>query len=61
MCTRYWPDPEDSKTYGSVHVVNLKETPNPHYILREFLVHHEEVSGGEEGGSVLRRYPISTW
>ena len=53
-CTRYWPDPEDNKTYGQVHVMNLKETPNPHYILREFLVHHEDVSSkgrgrGEEG------------
>ena len=49
-CTRYWPDMESNKTYGQVHVVNLKETPNPHYILREFLVHHEDVSGGGEGG-----------
>ena len=39
----------DKKTYGQVHVMNLKETPNPYYILREFLVHHEEVSEGEEG------------
>lgn len=45
-CTHYWPDAEDQKTYGNVHVVNLKEIPNPHFILREFLVHHEEVSGG---------------
>ena len=46
MCTRYWPDPEDEKTYGKVRVENLKEIVNPHYILREFLVYHE-VSGGE--------------
>ena len=49
MCTHYWPDVVDKKTYGQVHVMNLKETPNPYYILREFLVHHEEVSEGEEG------------
>ena len=49
MCTRYWPDVEANKTYGRLHVVNLKETPNPHYIFREFLMHHEKVSGGKEG------------
>ena len=48
MCTRYWPDVEDKITYGQVHVKNLKETLNPHYTLREFLV-DREVSGGEEG------------
>ena len=49
MCTRYWPDAESYKTYGQVHVVNLQETLNAYYILREFLVHHEDVSGGKEG------------
>ena len=44
-CTRYWPDSEDNKTYDKVHVLNLKETANPHYILREFLIHHEEEVG----------------
>ena len=44
MCARYWPDLEDKKTYGKVQVENLRETVNPHYILREFLVHHKEVS-----------------
>ena len=48
MCTRYWPDLVDNKTYGKVHVENLKETLNPHYILREFLVGHKEVSGVKE-------------
>ena len=47
-CTRYWPDVEDKKTYGKVQVENLKETVNPHYILREFLVYHEEVRHGRE-------------
>ena len=42
-CTRYWPDVEDNKMYGQLHVANLKETLNAHYILREFIVHHEEV------------------
>lgn len=42
-CTRYWPDQEETKVYGGVyHVANLKETANPHYILREFLVHSVE-------------------
>ena len=39
---------EDKKTYGKVRVENLKETVNPHYILREFLVYHEEVRYGRE-------------
>ena len=43
MCTRYWPSVKQEETYGKVQVKNLKETSNPHYILREFLVHHEEV------------------
>ena len=45
-CTCYWPDVVDNKAYGKVHVANLKETVNPHYILREFLVFHEEVRHG---------------
>ena len=40
-CTRYWPDPESTKVFDDIHVLTLKETTNPHYILREFLVHHE--------------------
>ena len=43
MCTRYWPPVKQEETYGKVQVKNLKEKSNPHYILREFLVHHEEV------------------
>ena len=35
-------------------MICLKETPNPHYILREFLVHHEDVSGGGEEEHVRR-------
>ena len=44
-CTRYWPDENDSKVYGNLHVLNLKEISNPHYVLREFLIHQDsEVS-----------------
>ena len=43
MCTCYWPPVKQEETYGKVQVKNLKETPKLHYILREFLVHHEEV------------------
>jgi len=55
-CTRYWPDCEDNKTYDKVHVLNLKESANPHYILREFLIHHEEEVGrlGRWGGVTLK-------
>ena len=45
-CARYWPDEEDNKTYGKIQVGNVKGTVNPHYILREFLVDHEEVRHG---------------
>ena len=35
--------------YGGVyHVANLGETSNPHYVLREFLVHSVEEVRGEE-------------
>ena len=27
--------------YGHIHITNLKETTHPHYILREFLAHHD--------------------
>ena len=59
MCTRYWPPVKQEETYDKVQVKNLKETSNPHYILREFLVHHEEVrwwaewSGGYVGVILL--------
>ena len=43
-CTRYWPDEDETKTYGNIHVLNLKERSNPHYVLREFLIHHDNVS-----------------
>ena len=28
--------------FGKFHVANIKERINPHYILREFMVHHED-------------------
>ena len=43
LCTRYWPPVKQEETYGKVQVKNLKKTHSPHYTLREFLVHHEEV------------------
>lgn len=39
--------------YGGVyHVANLKETANPHYILREFLVHSVDEVCVWEGGDI---------
>jgi len=58
-CTRYWPDCEDNKTYDKVHVLNLKETANPHYILREFLIHHEEEDS--EGGRHIFHFHFKAW
>lgn len=58
-CTRYWPDSEQEKIYNKVHVLNLKETTNPHYILREFLVHNEQEEG-EEGRHVFQ-YHFKAW
>ena len=54
MNTHYWPLVKQEEMYGKVQVKNLKETRNPHYILREFLVHHEEVNSRAEwfGGYV---------
>ena len=50
-CTSYWPEPEEAKTFGKVHVLSISETKTPNYILRELLVHHEDdVSGGRGGG-----------
>ena len=44
-CARYWPDSNESKTYDKIHVLNLKEISNPHYVVREFLLNHDsEVS-----------------
>ena len=48
MCTCYWPDTEESKVYGSFHVMKLKETTCPHYIVRQFLVHHDSSEDTEE-------------
>ena len=41
-CTKYWPELEESKPYGKVHVCMLQETTNPHYLLREFVISHED-------------------
>ena len=48
MCTCYWPDTEESKVYGSFHVMKLKEATCPHYIVRQFLVHHDSSEDTEE-------------
>lgn len=37
-CARYWPNEGESSEYGSIGVINEKETTNPHYVLRQFLV-----------------------
>lgn len=42
MCYCYWPNPIEPATYGKISVMVLEETVNPHYILRHFLVNHEE-------------------
>ena len=47
-CTRYWSDPDAPKQFGKIHLVLLKETTNPHYILRAFLVHNEEDEVGRQ-------------
>lgn len=42
MCHCYWPNPVEPAIYGKISVMVLEETVNPHYILRHFLVNHEE-------------------
>lgn len=58
-CTRYWPEAEDSKVYGHLHVMNLKEITNPHYILREFLVHHD--SSDDTEGRNIYQFHFKAW
>lgn len=57
-CTRYWPEVEQDKVYGHVHVANLNETTNPHYILREFIVHHD--SEDSEGRHIYQ-FHFKAW
>jgi tyrosine-protein phosphatase non-receptor type 11 len=58
-CTRYWPDVEDTKVYGGVyHVASLKETANPHYILREFLLHNSDEEGD---GRHIWQFHFKAW
>ena len=57
-CTRYWPEVEQDKVYGHVHVANLKETTNPHYILREFLVHHDSE---DSEGRHISQFHFKAW
>ena len=42
MCYCYWPNPVEPAIYEKISVMVLEETVNPHYILRHFLVNHEE-------------------
>jgi tyrosine-protein phosphatase non-receptor type 11 len=59
-CTRYWPDLEETKVYGGVfHMANLKETANPHYILREFLLHCSDDEEGE--GRHIFQFHFKAW
>lgn len=57
-CTRYWPEVEQDKVYGHVHVATLKETTNPHYILREFLVHHDSE---DSEGRHISQFHFKAW
>lgn len=58
-CTRYWPDPEDTKVCDKVHILNVKEATTPFYIKREFLVHHEEDSDSD--GRVIVLFHFKAW
>ena len=39
-CARYWPGINETGDYGSITVQNASECINPHYIYREFIIHH---------------------
>lgn len=58
-CTRYWPDDEETKVCAKIHIVTLKETSNPHYVLREFLVHHEDDANSD--GRVIAQFHFKAW
>lgn len=45
--------------YGKVHAVNLKEATNPNYIMREFLVHHED--DADSDGRVITQFHFKAW
>lgn len=45
--------------FGNIHVVNLKEATNPHYIIREYLVHHEDDADGD--GRVISHFHFKAW
>lgn len=44
---------------GKVHIVNLKESSNPNYILRNFLVHHED--DNDSDGRVITQFHFKAW
>ena len=45
--------------FGKIHVVNLKEVSNSNYIMREYLVHHEDDSDTE--GRVISQFHFKAW
>ncbi len=46
--------------FGKVHIVSLKEATNPHYIMREFLVHHEDDTSDSDGRKITQ-FHFKAW
>ena len=44
--------------YGHIHITNLKETTNPHYILREFLAHRDSE---DSKGRHIYQFHFKAW
>lgn len=57
-CTKYWPDVDQSLVYDKLHVLNVSETVNPNYIMREFLIHSQDTD--EEGRSICH-FHFKAW
>ena len=57
-CTRYWPELDQSGVYGKIHIFNTSEISNQNYVLRELLVHNEDVDG--EGRTIFH-FHFKAW
>ncbi|KAL5491000.1 hypothetical protein EMCRGX_G016213 [Ephydatia muelleri] len=61
-CTRYWPELDNSKAYGTISVCCLKETTKPHYVLREFVVNKDSNDAAEkEERRTIFQYHFKAW
>ncbi|XP_077998024.1 tyrosine-protein phosphatase non-receptor type 11-like [Glandiceps talaboti] len=58
-CTRYWPNEGDKKEYGKVTVLNISETSQADYTLRELSVTHQDFP--TEGARPTFHFHFKVW